>query len=75
SEGGEFDIYASGEFDGPVGIEVVSSTGVVVFRQQISSLEKSKSLQISLNERLATGVYIIRLAGGSSISVQKLVVR
>lgn len=75
SEGGEFDIHTSSEFAGPLAVDVVSSTGVVVFRKQVMSLEGSSSLHINPDNRLATGVYIIRLTDNSSISVQKLVVR
>ncbi len=75
SDGGQFSIYRQGDSVEPLAIEVVSSTGVVVFRQLLPPQEKQIGLEISPDSRLATGVYIVRLIGNSSISVQKLVVR
>lgn len=56
---GEFFVELNNEFSGNCNIQVVSSTGQVIFKQVVNQVENRKTIRVNLGNKLPSGIYYV----------------
>jgi hypothetical protein len=72
----EFFVELNNEFSGNCNLQVVNSTGQVIFKQIVSKVENKKTIKVNLDHKLSSGIYHVILTDEKGkIITQHIVVR